>query len=293
MPFHRCFLPPQVAYSSLAIQHLVDTSNLTPPTCTYAGQVLIQRLETHALDWEAVNNLWQHENVLHAALSEEEGSQTRPLYVTRSLGGRVEHNGAHERWSSEGPVQLCGWRRPKKITFLLTLPPSRHAMGLSSSCARKKFHGLAAKEEVKEEEDENVDFSEDEHEDDASSSLDDGPSPWNNFDDGDGGEGVQHDRGFLDGSPAVASFRKSPLSKSPLVSPYAQPARNDRVVPDIENVVVGAEELPDSSDFEDKAAEFDGQDVSSMSTDTEYGEASGWRSDLHADLGLLADLALR
>lgn len=240
-----------------------------------------------------MNKLWQHENVLNGNVSEQ-GLQPRPLYVSRSLGTELKARDAHERWSSEGPVQLCGWRRPKKITFLLTLPPCWQPAGLPSSSA--SFQGLASRGEVEEDEyedegDFSEDYSEDEDNDSSSSSLDDAPSPWNKLDDSDGGAGVKHDRGFSDSSPAVTSFRKSSLSKSPL-SPFAQPARNDRVVVDMETVGIGAEELPDSSDFEDKAAEFDGQEVSTMSTDTEYGESSGWHSaDLHADLAIaIADL---
>lgn len=260
-----------------------------------AGKVLIQRLETHALNWEAVNMLWQSEDVGNSRSDEKFGSHvgSHPLHVMRRSSGeaRPTPTGRQERWSSHMPVHLSGWRRPKKITFVLG---QQTGFSFNSTNPRGLGIGPAGVGGVEFETNFGVgDNFEDEDEDD-SSSLDNPSSPFTNYDDGDGVAGVKHDRILMDpgsgnrlaphhvGSPAIFSVRKSPLC-----SPLGQPIELDKVIADMETGAMRVEDLPDDSDFEGKAAEFIGQDVSSMSSEHGYGEASGWRgADFESDLTL-------
>ena len=65
-----------------------------------------------------------------------------------------------------------------------------------------------------------------------------------------------------------------------------RPHRMDGAMVDLDESAMGGDEgLPSDSDFEDKAAEFDGQELSTMSTEHAYNEPGSWRcADLNADL---------
>jgi hypothetical protein len=241
--------------------------------------VLIEHLNTHALSWEAVNMLWQSEDVGN---SSEDGSDvefgSHPLHVVRrsSAETRPTTTGSQERWSSHLPVHLSGWRRPKKITFVLG---QQTGFSLNAANLRGLGTGPCGMGTVEWEDED--DHFEDE---DDSSSLDDPSSPFTNYDDGDDGAGVKHDRMLVDpgsgnklaandlGSPAIFSMRKSPLC-----SPLGPPIEMNKVIADMETGAMRVEGLPDDSDFEE-----------SMSTEHDYGVASGWRgADLEPDLALV------
>ena len=248
------------------------------------------------MNWEAVSKLWQKEMMVNGDASYAV-SQSSPLIFSRRSGVSAMLQGAKERWSSGEPVQLSGWRRPKKITFVLGMP--------AGPSWQTNLQGLTAEQELdmEHENEWEEDFSE--GDEDSSSGLDDAPTSWADYD----GAGVKHDRGFLDpgsrssahdfGSPAVASIRKSPICSQ--LSPYAQPRQVDGPDVGMETSDIGGEDLRNDSDFEveDKAGEYHSHDMSSMSmssmsTEQDFGDASCWRStDLHTDLGMgLTDLGL-
>jgi hypothetical protein len=266
------------------------------------------------LNWEAVNKLWQNED--RAMTSEGHGvgaSRSDPAVVPRRSSALAQHEGVpalaqheavQERWSSVGRVHLGGWQNPKKITFVMGVQAARvlslNSANLPSSVVKMEV-GIKAGEEIACEED------------DTSGGFDDPPSPspmpmrsWANHIEKSGdshrGSGVKHDRGVMDsGYRFSAQDFGSPIlppassSKSPLVSPFAHSCRMDGVIEDLEESTMGGDEklsseLPSDSDFEDKAAQFDGQEVSSMSPEHADSEPS-WRcADLNADL-TITDLA--
>lgn len=220
----------------------------------------------------------------------------------------VQHEGVQERWSSDSLVHLGGWQNPKKITFFMRVQAqnsrllSLHSANLPSSVVKKEVgfkkgleSNLEAREEIACEED------------DTSCGFDEPPSPWanhvENSDDSHRGSGVKHDRGVVDSGYRFFSAQDfgSPIlppassSKSPLASPFAHSRRMNGVIEDLEESAMGGDEdlpseLPSDSDFEDKAARFDGQEVSSMSPEHADSETS-WRcADLNADL-TITDLA--
>ena len=236
-----------------------------------------------------------------ASRSDPVGVPRRSLALTQHEGvpALAHHEGVRERWSSDGRVRLGGWQNPKKITFVMKVQAalSLNSANLPSSVVKMEVgvkKGLKAGEEIACEDD------------DTSGGFDEPPSPWanhvENSDDSHCGSGVKHDRGVVDsGYRFSAQDFGSPIlppassSKSPLVSPFAHSRRMDGVIEDLEESAMGGDEelpseLPSDSDFEDKAAHFDGQEVSSMSPEQADSEPS-WRcADLNADL-TITDLA--
>jgi len=243
------------------------------------------------LNWEAVNKLWQSEDRAMDIEGHGVGATRSGLtMVSRRSGALAQHAGVQERWSSNGPVQLEGWKYPKKITFVMGVQT-----GLSLKSAHLPSSGAEMEVGMKKEwatADESA-----AEEDDTSTGFEEPPSPWADCkeEEGDGhcGSGVKHDRGVLDsgykfsaqdfGSPALPP---ATARKSPLVSPFARPHRMDGAMVDLDESAMGGDEgLPSDSDFEDKAAEFDGQELSTMSTEHAYNEPGSWRcADLNADL---------
>lgn len=218
-----------------------------------------------------------------------------PNQVSRRSASLGKSPVERERWSSQEPVHISGWSHPKKITFVLGAHGDQEVLEFSRGSEERSYgmnsifaQSAAGRERVTDPTSwqaggqlvppaPDEDFSQGEEDDSAS--LDDSPSPWDNLDEDDGVPGVRHDRCFMDAgkfdSPAVIDVRKSPFC-SPMVQP-----------PGMEKAVLGMEPLHATPNFEGRAAGFDGQDVSSMSTDDDYGDDSGWRApDFRVDLGL-------
>jgi hypothetical protein len=304
--------------------------------------LLIQRLQTHAVNWETVKKMWQID------FSKLPPSDVDENKFRRSGGPPVNRQRIQERWRSEFEVHLSGWYRPKRITFLLAkqsgfllnssnlhvynghpkaVPNVVCGVEMGSvgrmSCVALPYNGLQKAEPkhgnagpeagmggLKMEE-EDWDESEDVDEDDSSltsSHIDDPPS-WTGFDDGDSSLGMKHDRmlpwqhGMHPGnrltdqdfssptvskSPLIRPLSSAALSKraSPPISPFVQPRQSDKIITDMGPSAVCVDHLPDNSEFEVKE-EFDGNEVSSMSTEQDYGEANSWHgADFQVDLGL-------
>jgi hypothetical protein len=219
--------------------------------------------------------MWKEEDERDGVGAEHsQGTQSSAPYCFRRSACLGKHRKSEERWSTPDPIHLSGWRRPKKITFVLGDADSgREEQSLQDSALEDESNWV------------DDDFSQDEEDDSAS--LDESPALWDKLDEDDGVPGVKHDRGFMDAgkfdSPAVVDVRKSPMC-----SPFSQPPAMDKVI-----LGMGAGAMDDiqgASDFNDKDAGFDGHDVSSMSamsTDDDYGDDKGWcASDFRADLGL-------
>ena len=283
-----------------------------------SGKLLFQRLDSEALNWDAIELLWKSEDRIDAEdAAQHDGPRSLLNHASRRSAYFRKGPKEQERWSSQDLVHISGWTNPKKITFVLAaqaghglhdaseaqrgLDSLSLSFSLSPLLPRKEVGGRVKvldpsawqavgesvlREDKMENDGEWVDEDISPGEEDDSASLDGSPSPWDNLDEDNSVPGVTHDRGFTDAgkfdSPVVVDVRKSPI-----YSPMTQPSAIDKAVLGLEPGAI--DELHASAE---NAAGFDGQDVSSMSTDDDYCDDSGWRAmtvrapDFRADLGV-------
>ena len=94
----------------------------------------MERLETQALNWAAVNKLWQEERVLNGGQhGYHAGCHPGSSFVSRRSNSLMAPQRAPERWKGVNLVRLPGWSRPKTVTFVLGLRSSTSPSSKESS----------------------------------------------------------------------------------------------------------------------------------------------------------------
>ena len=230
----------------------------------------MERLETQALNWAAVNKLWQEERVLNGGQhGYYAGCNPGSSFVSRRSNSLMAPQRAPERWKGVNLVRLPGWSRPKTVTFVLGLRSSTSPSSKESSYELSPGEGKGK---------DMVDYAHHLREDwtDVSESVDSlPPFPSGNLAQSDECVGVHRLPLQDSGSPLNSSFQKSPVC-SPLMKPISILPSTERMLVDLESGSIGDEIHSSCTEFEDNAAEFDRHEIasigtSSMSTDHDFG----------------------